>query len=216
MKRASLVVVMALAVATAWGQVEQRVYIDIPAASTSVWFGSGSMGAVKFTTTTLMSGPVTIDVAAAAKTVYVDVSTYPRNVVFCQHDLGTGASTIGGTIEVYGIDQYGRNVVEAIAIAGPNPARISTGTVAFLRVDRVVVRTTALYGSHSGGWVGFTLGTGNAIGLMKDIRSEKDVLVVLDAAGARLTGYTVNAAKDTIVFPTAPNGSNDYQVLMRR
>lgn len=150
----------------------------------------------------------TFDNAVAALTIITTASgtplhaTHPRNVY-----ATFGAAWAGGDIVVVGTDQFNTAVTETLAAA--------TGTtVVGSKVFKTITSVTKTIVGAGGADHTVTLGSGSKLSLGEVALLNAFVQVIVGGATFEQPA-AVDVANSTITFTTAPNATNDYQVLCR-
>ena len=178
-----------------WGTYQQ-VDIDIPTASTT------SILATHAIDTTTLTGATTAYTLALGDITDIIL---PRNlVVDASFSTGEATTTVTGSMVIAGMDQFGISATETLAVS----TNSATGAVAWSTLLSLTFSDFVISGASTG-TINLSVGTGNKIALMNNIRTSGDVLKVIEA-GATSTSYVLNTTYDTIDFATDPDASNDY------
>lgn len=133
-----------------------------------------------------------------------------RNVVLVSTGEFSSTHTITGYATFYGTDTKGQVVTETIYFT--TTTTVGIGNVALIYISSITFWGGATTDGNAK-ILNVLVGTGVKIGLANSIKAVTDVYSVLEA-GTR-TSPEVDAIYDTVSFVTAPNGSNDYEVISR-
>ena len=99
---------------------------------------------------------------------------YPRNVLVTI--LNGSGTAMGGTVVVYGQDQFGGTLTETIAVPSVDPGGTTAGTLIFSRIGTMTYTKVATLGTVNVGYaIGTTSGIAALFGLSNRIASTDDI-----------------------------------------
>jgi len=179
-------------------------FSDVPAASSNaVTSGNG----LTITSTTLVDSGTTYITRDLTQMVV------PRNlVVRASFTTPSGTTTtLRGMATFYGINNLGINATEPIVFSTAD----TFGSVAWASISSVTIEITSVTaGTFDPANVLVVFGSSDAIGLANVVESTGDIYKLVEAGADNVVDSSViyDSTNYTIIFETAPDGSNDYSV----
>jgi hypothetical protein len=182
-------------------------YDNIPVKSTWAYlseFGLSSATLLARSTTVVAGAP-------AGGSVFKNVtsSMVARNIT-----IMTTTTIISGWVKVTGKDQFNRTNTETVYMVNTTTA---SGSIAWMTVSQLEIRITSMTVPITAGVVNilFWFGTGNVLGLDSDILASSDIYYAEEnGSPIKTSDLVIDVSNDTVIFKTAPNGTNDYRLKL--
>lgn len=186
-------------------------YLMSPTVIDQVWLAPATASATVFKSAVSVSSASLVTGSTAWTLAVADFGDIvsPRNVVAkLTYSAGTSTTTASAVLFISGYNQEGAATTESITFS-----TITTQGVGNVAWSSITSMTVAGYsGNNVDANVLISIGNGVQMGLVDNVSSSADIIKVLEN-GAVSTTYTVNYLYDTITFATAPNSSNNKEVI---